>query len=311
MADGVSTSLDRITQSSTLTPVLLASDEGSFYINGFDEILIQIENAKENIASLEFTEDDRKAIKEARAYVNKLSGHIASAIKEAKSHTFDEVDRQKKILTAEFGELVDMLKTSLDEFDQRVRQEKIERAKLIFQDSLDLIDDENLEGVEFEDIENGSWGNRSADERKTTKEISSRLKSIQSLLGLSDETLPLDVKKSASYLDDNDWDLGPALRDYRDDVEVEKEKIRKTEEDKERLRQELEAQKKREIEEARVQAAAAERLRIEEEEKKKAEKEAKRLAQNEFVSVKIEIPQGKLDELKKFVENLGGSIVEK
>lgn len=260
-------------QSYDPAPILNRDDEGVYRVSGIDELIGNVERAIESTNDAQFTDEDRKQIKAARAFVNKLDEFVNRAVIDEKNRVFNTADGDRKRLREATTRLSTTLKERLDEFDARERARKREELSAAFDDAKFMYDDDDVSGaidlgsLTFAEIEDSRWSNRSASRNKAIQELNERIASIVSLGAIDPE---LDNNAALVILEDAEWSTANAV------ILVNENKTRREREEREaREREEV---RKRELEEAerrgREQAQREAVERAEREARERAEREA-------------------------------------
>lgn len=260
-------------QSYDPAPILNRDDEGVYRVSGIDELIGNVERAIESTNDAKFTDEDRKQIKAARAFVNKLDEFVNRAVIDEKNRVFNTADSDRKRLREATTRLSTTLKERLDDFDARERARKREELSAAFDDAKFMYDDDDVSGaidlgsLTFAEIEDSRWSNRSASRNKAIQELNERITSVVSLGAIDPE---LDNSAALEILEDAEWSTASAV------ILVNENKARREREEREA--REREEARKRELEEAerrgREQAQREAAERAEREAREQAERRA-------------------------------------
>ena len=260
-------------QSYDPAPILNRDDEGVYRVSGIDELIGNVERAIESTNDAKFTDEDRKQIKAARAFVNKLDEFVNRAVIDEKNRVFNTADSDRKRLREATTRLSTTLKERLDDFDARERARKRDELSAAFDDAKFMYDDDDVSGaidlgsLTFAEIEDSRWSNRSASRNKAIQELNERITSVVSLGAIDPE---LDNSAALEILEDAEWSTASAV------ILVNENKARREREEREA--REREEARKRELEEAerrgREQAQREAAERAEREAREQAERRA-------------------------------------
>lgn len=260
-------------QSYDPAPILNRDDDGVYRVSGIDELIGNVERAIESTNDAEFTDEDRKQIKAARAFVNKLDEFVNRAVIDEKNRVFNTADDGRKRLREATTRLSSTLKSRLDDFDARERARKREELSAAFEDAKFMYDDDDVSGaidlssLTFAEIEDSRWSNRSASRNKAIQELNERITSVVSLGAIDPE---LDNSAALEILEDAEWSTANAVILVNENKTRREAEEREAREREEARRRELEEAERRGREQARREAAG----RAEREARERAERES-------------------------------------
>ena len=276
----ISTQLARIENTALDMPKFDIRADGSYSIKGYEAFIADIHATIDKANNTVFTEDDRKSIANARAFVNKFKKSIDRAVIDERTRVFSNVEEERKLITENLTQLTSTLSEKLEEFDARVREEKRVELQAQFDDELHLrLSDggsDFLSDVTYTDIEDKSWCNRSSSMNKSRKALTSRLDALTAVTKLlTDES----EKTALELLTESDWDVAQAIV-INDECIQEKRRAEEERIAAEKKRQEeLAEAERRGREAAQREAEEAERKRIEAEAAERERAEASRAEQ--------------------------------
>lgn len=251
-------------QSVAGTPALTVDNEGVYHVADIDSLVSRIDTVISHIEQANLTEDDRDAVRDTRKFTNDFIKIVDRSVIDERARVFDQVNAERKIITDKMNHLKGLLRDKLDEFDQRVRNEKRDAMVAHFNDELLMSDSADmLAGTTFEMIANQSWFNRSASDVKSREALSARLASIVTVRNIGGESMTVD--KAVAVLTDNDWDIAQSLAQVSENIRLENERIAHEKEMEDKRKRELaEAEKRgreKALEEARANSARKKVLR--------------------------------------------------
>lgn len=270
----ISTQLARIENNALDMPKFDIRPDGSYSIKGYEALIADIQATIDKASDTAFTEEDRKSITNARAFVNKFKKSVDRAVIDERTRVFSNVEEERKLITENLTKLTSTLSEKLEEFDARVREEKRAELQAQFDDEmhLRLSDDGSdfLEDVSYADIEDKSWCNRSSSMNKSRKALTSRLDALAAVKKLlTDES----EKTALELLTESDWDVAQAIV-INDEFIQEKRRAEEERIAAEKKRQEelAEAERRgREAAQREAEEAARKRADAEAAEREKAE----------------------------------------
>lgn len=206
-----------------INPVLFSQDDAGVYeIQGFDKFMTDADRVIEISRNADFTEDDRKNIKDARAFLNTVTKVVNRQVIDEKSRLFDTIDEQRKDIASKIKELTSELSSNLDKWDAQQREIAYNEVLASFNDAMYFKNESagvDLAELNFDAINESSWFNRSASRKKVIATMNERIDSVSTLLAMAESRSLDDV---VSILVSNDWNLGAAIQSYNAIVEEER-----------------------------------------------------------------------------------------
>lgn len=145
------------------------------------------------VSKFVYQEADRQQVRKLRAAANKLKQGINAKIRAQKSHIFDDVDVQKSEMFEYLDQIIDSLDAGMDKFDRMQKEQKEADLKDKFENLLSTMPELDQTGVQFSDVENHRWTNRSYSTNKAMTEMTDRLKTLSAL---KQSPILVDVKFS-------------------------------------------------------------------------------------------------------------------
>lgn len=206
-----------------INPVLFSQDDSGVYeIQGFDKFMSDADRVIEISRNADFTEDDRKNIKDARAFLNTVTKVVNRQVIDEKSRLFDTIDEQRKDIASKIKELTSELSSNLDKWDAQQREIAYNEVLASFNDAMYFKSESagtDLAELNFDAINESSWFNRSASRKKVIAAMNERIDSVSALLAMAESRSLDDV---VTILVSNDWNLGAAIQSYNAIVEEER-----------------------------------------------------------------------------------------
>lgn len=206
-----------------INPVLFSQDDSGVYeIQGFDKFMSDADRVIEISRNADFTEDDRKNIKDARAFLNTVTKVVNRQVIDEKSRLFDAIDEQRKDIASKIKELTSELSSNLDKWDAQQREIAYNEVLASFNDAMYFKNESagvDLAELNFDAINESSWFNRSASRKKVIAAMNERIDSVSTLLAMAESRSLDDV---VTILVSNDWNLGAAIQSYNAIVEEER-----------------------------------------------------------------------------------------
>lgn len=206
-----------------INPVLFSQDDSGVYeIQGFDKFMSDADRVIEISRNADFTEDDRKNIKDARAFLNTVTKVVNRQVIDEKSRLFDIIDDQRKDIASKIKELTSELSSNLDKWDAQQREIAYNEVLASFNDAMYFKSESagvDLAELNFDAINESSWFNRSASRKKVIAAMNERIDSVSTLLAMAESRSLDDV---VTILVSNDWNLGAAIQSYNAIVEEER-----------------------------------------------------------------------------------------
>ena len=206
-----------------INPVLFSQDDsGAYEIQGFDKFMSDADRVIEISRNADFTEDDRKNIKDARAFLNTVTKVVNRQVIDEKSRLFDAIDEQRKDIASKIKELTSELSSNLDKWDAHQREIAYNEVLASFNDAMYFKNESagvDLAELNFDAINESSWFNRSASRKKVIAAMNERIDSVSTLSAMAESRSLDDV---VTILVSNDWNLGAAIQSYNAIVEEER-----------------------------------------------------------------------------------------
>lgn len=298
-------------QSYDPAPILNRDGDGVYRVSGIDELIGNVERAIESTNDAEFTDEDRKQIKAARAFVNKLDEFVNRAVIDEKNRVFNTADDDRKRLREATTRLSSTLKSRLDDFDARERARKREELSAAFEDAKFMYDDDDVSGaidlssLTFAEIEDSRWSNRSASRNKAIRELNERITSVVSLGAIDPE---LDNSAALEILEDAEWSTANAVILVNENKTRREAEEREAREREEARRRELEEAERRGREQARREAAErAEREARERAERESAETESRGKSAGS-ITLRVDFNIGEDETIDEVVSRITASV---
>ena len=189
----------------THTPALTTDTAGVYQIVGGDELVEKIDSVIAHLESVDLTEDDREMVRSTRKFTNDFIKAVDRSVIDERARVFDPVNEQRKSINERMTVMKSLLAQRLDEFDNRIRNEKREELSAHFDDERTMGEHSSiLDNITFEMIENQSWTNRSSSLPKSKQELSHRVRALASVVSLADKE---DETDALHLLTENDWNL--------------------------------------------------------------------------------------------------------
>lgn len=207
------------------------------------------------VSKFVYQEADRQQVRKLRAAANKLKQGINAKIRAQKSHIFDDVDIQKSEMFEYLDQIIDSLDAGMDKFDRMQKEQKEADLKDKFENLLSTMPELEECELQFSDVENHRWTNRSYSTNKAMTEMTDRMKTITALL-----TSPILKGKVTSdqiieALQYHEWD-GLQAQNYLIEQQREAEEAKRR---------------------AEVEAKIQEQMRLDQEEARRREEEQRQL----------------------------------
>ena len=172
---------------------------------GLDRTLETIRTLRENVETSTLdSEEDRKALSEARAASNKYTIEIKSQLKAFETEMFDSPRAALKSLEGEVSLLSRAFKTRLDVIENEYRAEKqLAIEKIMAQALLYRLGNP----LTLDDVFNARWLNRSIGEKTIVEELDARLNAFTIIKSLHPDETDESLK---NRLVSAQWDLTKA-----------------------------------------------------------------------------------------------------
>lgn len=190
------------------------SDKGAYVLSQYEEFLQTLDVLDDKVDKYVYQPDDRKSVKTLKAQINKFSASFKNESKEIQSQLFDTFKAQEKEITSRLNSLVTKVSKGIDEEDKRYKREKLESFKNEFDEAKKYYDDLKDSSLEYDDVANSKWLNRSYSENKAITEMNDRMKTLDTLMD-SSEQYEFDLLTGLRTLYKNDWDGLSALNSLK------------------------------------------------------------------------------------------------
>lgn len=151
------------------------------FIN-YDNIMSRIDSLIEMVENYEYKEEDRKVIKNLKAYVNSFVKDLNSNIKSQQEELFSLIIEQHKEFKNKFDILVNLLNQGIAEQDARKKEEKRQYCEDLFNETISHYDNLKNFPLSFEDVFVTGWTNLSVTESAIKKELNSKLSNLDEFL---------------------------------------------------------------------------------------------------------------------------------
>ena len=190
------------------------SEKGAYVLSQYEEFLQTLDVLDDKVDKYVYQPDDRKSVKTLKAQINKFSASFKNESKEIQSQLFDTFKAQEKEITSRLNSLVTKVSKGIDEEDKRYKREKLESFKNEFDEAKKYYDDLKDSSLEYDDVANSKWLNRSYSENKAITEMNDRMKTLDALMD-SSEQYEFDLLTGLRTLYKNDWDGLAALNSLK------------------------------------------------------------------------------------------------
>lgn len=190
------------------------SEKGAYVLSQYEEFLQTLDVLDDKVDKYVYQPDDRKSVKTLKAQINKFSASFKNESKEIQSQLFDTFKAQEKEITSRLNSLVTKVSKGIDEEDKRYKREKLESFKNEFDEAKKYYDDLKDSSLEYDDVANSKWLNRSYSENKAITEMNDRMKTLDTLMD-SSEQYEFDLLTGLRTLYKNDWDGLAALNSLK------------------------------------------------------------------------------------------------
>lgn len=211
------------------------SEKGAYVLSQYEEFLQTLDVLDDKVDKYVYQPDDRKSVKTLKAQINKFSASFKNESKEIQSQLFDTFKAQEKEITSRLNSLVTKVSKGIDEEDKRYKREKLESFKNEFDEAKKYYDDLKDSSLEYDDVANSKWLNRSYSENKAITEMNDRMKTLDTLMD-SSEQYEFDLLTGLRTLYKNDWDglaalnslkseYATRLREQREAYEAEQQRL--------------------------------------------------------------------------------------
>ena len=149
---------------------------------GSDNLIGLLKDRAKTAQSFIYQESDRQEIRHLRADVNKFKKAIQAEISAQKSHVFDDVDNQKKDIFEQLDSIIDSLDEGMDQFDRKLKAQKKQELEAQFAQAKAATPELAETDLEYVDVADHRWTNRSFSQAKADKELNNRMSTLVTLI---------------------------------------------------------------------------------------------------------------------------------
>lgn len=149
---------------------------------GSDNLIGLLKDRANTAQSFIYQESDRQEIRHLRADVNKFKKAIQAEISAQKSHVFDDVDNQKKDIFEQLDSIIDSLDEGMDQFDRKLKAQKKQELEAQFAQAKAATPELAETDLEYVDVADHRWTNRSFSQAKAVKELNNRMSTLVTLI---------------------------------------------------------------------------------------------------------------------------------
>lgn len=149
---------------------------------GSDNLIGLLKDRAKTAQSFIYQESDRQEIRHLRADVNKFKKAIQAEISAQKSHVFDDVDNQKKDIFEQLDSIIDSLDEGMDQFDRKLKAQKKQELEAQFAQAKAATPELAETDLEYVDVADHRWTNRSFSQAKAVKELNNRMSTLVTLI---------------------------------------------------------------------------------------------------------------------------------
>lgn len=149
---------------------------------GSDNLIGLLKDRAKTAQSFIYQESDRQEIRHLRADVNKFKKAIQAEISAQKSHVFDDVDNQKKDIFEQLDSIIDSLDEGMDQFDRKLKAQKKQELEAQFAQAKAATPKLAETDLEYVDVADHRWTNRSFSQAKAVKELNNRMSTLVTLI---------------------------------------------------------------------------------------------------------------------------------
>ena len=149
---------------------------------GSDNLIGLLKDRAKIAQSFIYQESDRQEIRHLRADVNKFKKAIQAEISAQKSHVFDDVDNQKKDIFEQLDSIIDSLDEGMDQFDRKLKAQKKQELEAQFAQAKAATPKLAETDLEYVDVADHRWTNRSFSQAKAVKELNNRMSTLVTLI---------------------------------------------------------------------------------------------------------------------------------
>lgn len=194
--------------------------EDHYSLANYDEFMQTLKNIEAQADNYVYHEDDRAAVKKLNAEINKYIKAFTTKNKEIENQLLGEVRQQKKDIDNQLAIIMKKLKMGIEKEDKQYKQDKLNKFIHLFEDAKSSIDELKDTDLEYYQINESSWLNRSTSETSVVNTIHERLTTIK--LIISNALNPVDdMEIITDTLKDFDWNgltaLDKIIKDYNEE----------------------------------------------------------------------------------------------
>lgn len=244
-----------------------------------EPVIQSLKERADIVSKFVYQEADRQQVRKLRTAANKLKQGINAKIRAQKSHIFDDVDTQKSEMFEYLDQIIDNLDAGMDKFDRMQKEQKEADLKDKFENLLSAMPELDQTGVQFSDVENHRWTNRSYSANKAMTEMTDRLKTLSALKQspILNDVKFADILDACQY---HEWD-GLQAQNYILEQKKEAEEAARRAEAEAKIQEQM--RRDREAEQARKEQEALEEAH---------QKEAAEQAGSKLIDLKLKINAG-------------------
>lgn len=213
--------------------------DNKYHIKDYEETKNKLTKFLEIVDSYEYSDSDRAEIKKLKSESNKLSKGFKTSIASAKSEMFSDIEKESSDIILIINKIHDKLNIGLTNDDKKVKAKNKKEIKENFDEAI-LTYNLSDKNIDFEDIYEVSWFNRSASRKKVIVELDKRLNTLMSLFNNSSIS-NLKTKEIIEQLIINDWD---GLKTQNDLIVIIKERQARAIEEQIKLQAQQELERK-------------------------------------------------------------------
>lgn len=189
-------------------------EQNAYVLSQYDEFLSTLDRIDEQVNNYVYQPDDRQSVKKLKAQINKFSASFKGESKEIQAQLFDTFKAQEKEITSRLNDIVSRISKGIDEEDKRYKREKLASFEEAFDEAKSHYIDLEESALEYDDVGNSKWLNRSYSENKAINEMNDRMKTLDSLMNSSEE-YEFDLLTALRCLYNVDWDGLAALTELK------------------------------------------------------------------------------------------------
>lgn len=189
-------------------------EQNAYVLSQYDEFLSTLDRIDEQVNNYVYQPGDRQSVKKLKAQINKFSASFKGESKEIQAQLFDTFKAQEKEITSRLNDIVSRISKGIDEEDKRYKREKLASFEEAFDEAKSHYIDLEESALEYDDVGNSKWLNRSYSENKAINEMNDRMKTLDSLMNSSEE-YEFDLLTALRCLYNVDWDGLAALTELK------------------------------------------------------------------------------------------------